>query len=79
MLHNSNSLLLGLRERLADRFAAVQHPRRTTRRRQADPVALPFHMRLGLALFSSVALLASVTAGAAALYVFWVVSQDFSV
>jgi hypothetical protein len=39
---------------------------------------LPFHIRFGLAFFSSIAVIASVTAGAAALYVFWIVSQDFS-
>jgi hypothetical protein len=48
------------------------------RRRRVDPEALPAHLRFGLALFSTIALVASATAGAAALYVFWIVSQDFS-
>lgn len=51
-------------------------PRVLERRGQAGED--PLHLRLGLALFGSIALFASVTAAAAALYVFWIVSQDFS-
>jgi hypothetical protein len=54
-------------------------PRAVTGSTESDPLALPWHMRLGLAFFSTVAIFASITAGLTALYVFWVVSQDFSV
>lgn len=78
MLSNSNPFLLHVREHLADRFTRMRHPRPLVRRRQATSNVLPLHVRFGIGLFSVGALLASVTAGATALYVFWIVYQDFS-
>jgi hypothetical protein len=78
MLQNSPLLLVRLHERLADRFHWMQYRRPVVRRRQYDPGKAPLHIRGGIALFSTMALLASATAGVTALYVFWIVYQDFS-
>lgn len=78
MFPNSNLLVLRVRERLAARFVWMQYPRPVIRRRRATPGVLARHERFGLGLFNAGALLAGVTAGATALYVFWIVYQDFS-
>lgn len=78
MLQSSSPRLLRLHERLAERFTWIQYPRPVVRSRQYQPTAVPLHIRVGTALFSTIALLASATVGATALYVFWIVSQDFS-
>lgn len=72
----SSSTLLSLHERLAHRLP--RHLRPGVRPRQYDPAHVPLHIRVGIALFSTMALLATATAGVTALYVFWIVYQDFS-
>ena len=77
MFPSSSLSLSRVREPLAARFTSSHRPQ-VSIHRDASTDEVPFSIRFGLAFFSSIAVIASVTAGAAALYVFWIVSQDFS-
>jgi hypothetical protein len=78
MFPNSNPPLVRVREHLSGRFGWMQSFRPVIRRRKTTPDVLPHRQRFGSGLLSAGALLAGVTAGATALYVFWIVYQDFS-